>query len=87
MKPRNTGYNSALHRKSRQMHKYPLKERTAMKSASIFERRRIKDGLNRRNPFGGILGFIDSLKGKKKEKNNATDVKGAQGKGHQRQEK
>lgn len=81
-----TGYRSAMHRKSRLMHKYPMKERTAMKRASIFERQRMKDSLDKPSPFSGILNVLDFLKRRKKESKNGTAVKGARKKDSRKQQ-
>lgn len=81
------GYRSAMHRKSRGLHKYTAEERTAMKRASIYERQQIKDSLNKPRPFSGILNVIDFLKRRKKETKNAKDIKGGKKGQHQRQAK
>jgi len=77
-------YNSPMHRKARLRKKYTSKERTAMKRASIEERRRIKEGIDKPNPFRGIVRFMDSIKNLRKGGKNVKN--GEKGK-HQRQER
>lgn len=86
MKGRNTGYNPALHRKSRLMHKFTRKERTERKKAHIMDRQALRDG-KKTNMFGGLLNFIDALKKRKKEKNSAADIDSGRKGQHQRQAK
>jgi len=83
---RNTGYNSMMHRKSRQMHKLEPKERTARKKEGIRARQALRDGDRKPNVLGGLVNFINSLK-KKKEKKNAERVEGGKKGQHQRQAK
>lgn len=59
-------YNSPMHRKSRGMKKYTSQERTARKHELRRGRQSQKDGSRKREPLGGILGFINSLKKQKK---------------------
>ena len=82
-----TGYRSAMHRKSKERHRYSMEDRTAMKKASIVERQQMKDSLNKSRPFSGILNVLDFLKRRKKGDRNETDVKGGKKGQHQRQAK
>lgn len=81
-----TGYRSAMHRKSRLMHKYKLKERTEMKKDHIMARQALRDGKNT-NMFGGLINFLAEMKKRKKEKNSAKDIDGSKKGQHQRQAK
>lgn len=80
-----TGYRSAMHRKSREMHRYTFEDRTAMKKASISERQRIKNSLSKPRPFRGLVNVLDSIKRRKKESKNATNIKGSGNLRHQQE--
>ena len=82
-----TGYKSAMHRKSRLMHKYKLKERTEMKKAHIRARQASRDEGKKTNMLGGLLNFLAEMKKRKKEKNSAKDIDSGRRGQHQQQAK
>ena len=82
-----TGYNSAMHRKSRLMHKYKLEERTERKKANIHARQALRDGDRKPNMLGGILNFLAEMKKRKKEKNSAKNIDSGRKGQHQQQAK
>jgi len=82
-----SGYRSAMHRKSRLMHKYKLIERTEIKRANILARQALRDGDKKPNMLGGLLNFLAELKKRKKEKNSAKDIDSGRKGQHQQQAK